>query len=61
VYWNTVRYKGSPAVTTQNAVSMVSGFSPAVLKNVLSNGNLTPDMAMLETLEKYVIKIPSSD
>jgi len=58
VYWNLSGNAGSPATKDSKNVVLISGFSPAILKTVLSQKVVTPMDAMLETLSKYNINIP---
>ena len=44
---------GVPATKYDNDVIMVSGFSTAILDNLLDLEKFTPVNAMLSTLEKY--------
>jgi hypothetical protein len=52
VFWNVMARNtaNAPAKATQKDVALVSGFSPAVVKSVLSNKSFTPRDIMLETL-----------
>lgn len=52
VFWNVMARNTAnvPAKATQKDVALVSGFSPAVVKSVLSNKSFTPRDVMLETL-----------
>lgn len=52
VFWNVMarNKQNVPVQANQNGVALVSGFSPAVVKSVLSNKTLTPRDVMLETL-----------
>ena len=55
VFWN-LRHAGNfPAISSKKGVAMVSGFSPAILKSILSGTNFTPQKIMLETVnvERY--------
>ena len=45
---------GVPATKFDNDVAMVSGFSTAILENILTLENYTPVDIMLDTLEKYI-------
>lgn len=51
VFWNLNGREGnSPATVHDNGVALVSGFSPAILKSVLSAKTVTPAEIMLETV-----------
>jgi hypothetical protein len=52
VFWNVMARNtaNAPVKATQKDVALVSGFSPAVVKSVLSNKTFTPRDVMLETL-----------
>jgi hypothetical protein len=57
IYWNLAGYKNSPATMHDKDVSMLSGFSPSILKSFLSGDKLDPISVMLRTLNDYnVIK-----
>jgi hypothetical protein len=59
IYWNVVSYSGSPATSCMNNVALISGFSPAILKSVLSCDSLSPEKVMYKALEKYSeIQVP---
>ena len=58
VYWNLHAYGNQPATKHDHGVAMVSGFSPSVLKTVLSGEDIDPVKIMLATLEKYDIIVP---
>jgi len=62
VYWNTAGYKNSPwdmydKYTLVKEVCLISGFSPSILKSVLSGKNITPVDIMMETLKKYEVVV----
>lgn len=51
VYWNLRGREGNQPVTVHDEnVALVSGFSPAILKSVLSSKNVTPTDVMLEAI-----------
>ena len=51
VFWNlSGRVGNSPVTVHDENVAMVSGFSPAVLKSVLSGKNVSPVDVMLEAV-----------
>ena len=55
IFWNVAgNTMGVPATKFDNDVAMVSGFSTAILENILTLENYTPIDIMLDTLEKYV-------
>lgn len=55
IFWNVAgNTMGVPATKFDNDVAMVSGFSTAILENILTLENYTPFDIMLDTLEKYV-------
>jgi len=58
VYWNLCGYKGQPATKQDKNVCMVSGFSPSILKSILSCVDFDPISIMMSTLEKYKISSP---
>ena len=54
IFWNVAcNTMGVPATKYDNDVIMVSGFSTAILENLLDLEKFTPVNAMLSTLEKY--------
>lgn len=57
IYWNLYPYGNQQARCTSKNVAMVSGFSPAILKNILDD-NCNPIQIMNNTIEKYNITIP---
>lgn len=57
LYWNVMGYAGNLATKHHENVGLVSGFSPSILKSVLSGKDFTPVGIMKETLNKYVIKM----
>jgi hypothetical protein len=55
IFWNVAcNTNGFPATKYDNDVIMISGFSPALLDNLLDLEKFTPTNAMLSTLEKYI-------
>lgn len=58
VYWNTSAYAGSQATANDKNVAMVSGFSPSVLKALLSGEDFSPVAVMMKALEKYKVVVP---
>ena len=61
VYWNVAGYAGSPATVKMPNTALISGFSPSVLKAVLSGEDFTPLAVMNRALEKYKINMPKSN
>ena len=57
VFWNLNAYDNSPVRHDESGVALVSGFSPAIAKSVLSSSleNFTPENIMLQTVmsERY--------
>ena len=58
VYWNVAGYAGSPSTVDTPNTALISGFSPSVLKAVLSGEDFTPLAIMNRAIEKYEISIP---
>jgi hypothetical protein len=58
VFWNMHSYSGQPARAGSKDTAMISGFSPAILKTVLSNSGMDPVKVMMETISKYEITTP---
>lgn len=52
IFWNiNSRYNNVPIqFKEQLGVSMVSGFSPAIMKSILSSENITPESVMMKTI-----------
>lgn len=57
IFWNLHSYDNVPTKADKEGVALVSGFSPSILKSILSNNldNFTPYHIMLETVltERY--------
>jgi hypothetical protein len=57
IFWNLNDYGNSPVTYDETGTALVSGFSPAIMKSVLSADldNMTPEGIMLKTVmtEKY--------
>jgi hypothetical protein len=49
IFWNVRTSSGVPVKAGEGGVALVSGFSPSVMKNLLS-GEITPEKIMLKTL-----------
>ena len=58
VYWNLCSYNNQPATQQEKNVALVSGFSPSILKNVLTKGMIDPLTVMWDTIDGYDIVIP---
>ena len=58
VYWNLSGYEGQQATIGSKDIALVSGFSPSVLKAILSGEDFTPIGIMFKAIEKYEIKVP---
>ena len=50
VFWNIHDHNNVPASYTSDGVALVSGFSPAVLKSILSAEEFTPESVMKNTV-----------
>lgn len=59
VYWNLAGYAGQPATVQTPNTALVSGFSPSILKAVLSGDDFTPLAVMKRTIENYEVTTPS--
>ena len=57
VFWNLNAYNNVPVAFDQRGVALVSGFSPSIMKSVLSSKNFTPYGIMLNTIndERYSV------
>lgn len=56
VFWNlNAHYKNVPAKHNENGVALVSGFSPAIMKNLLGGADITPELIMWNVIgdERY--------
>ena len=58
IYWNTAGYTGAPDTAISNNIAMISGFSPAVLKNIFNGEDLSPIAVLNATLKKYTVTVP---
>ena len=55
IFWNVAaNTMGVPVTKYDNDVIMVSGFSTAILENIITLENYTPIDIMLDTLKKYI-------
>lgn len=50
VYWNLRTSNGVPVEFDQNGTALVSGFSPSIMKSILSSTTFTPRAIMMETV-----------
>lgn len=58
IWWNVNGREGnSPVTYTSTGTGLVSGFSPSIMKNLLSSKTLTPLDLVLDTImkERYVL------
>lgn len=55
VFWNLNASGNAPTTFSKSGVALVSGFSPAIMKNILACKNLNPEQMMLDTVmcERY--------
>jgi hypothetical protein len=57
VFWNLNSHDNVPVKMNENGVALVSGFSPSILKSILSSDieQFTPEAMMLKTImsERY--------
>jgi hypothetical protein len=52
VFWNlNARGSNVPVLFREDGTALVSGFSPAIMKSLLSGDNFTPEGIMLQTIE----------
>jgi len=52
VFWNLNARGGNvPVLFREDGTALVSGFSPAIMKSLLSGENFTPEGIMLQTIE----------
>lgn len=58
VYWNLAGYPGQQATIKTPNTALVSGFSPSILKAILTGDDFSPLAVMLRAIEKYDITIP---
>jgi len=58
VFWNTSSYQGTQATALDKNVALISGFSPSILKSVISGEDFSPRGIMLKAVEKYEVKSP---
>ena len=57
VFWNLNHAGNFPATSTKNGVALVSGFSPAIVKNLTNLENFTPYSVMRDTVSKYPVPV----
>lgn len=57
VFWNLAGKDTVPSRADKSNVALVSGFSPSILKTVLSSENFTPETIMLDTvmIDRYAL------
>jgi len=61
VYWNTAGNAGSPERSNAKHVSLVSGFSPSILKAVFGNPeSMNPYNVMMKAIESYEVFTPKA-
>ncbi len=55
IFWNISQYQDQsfPVVKDEPHCALISGFSPAVLKNLFDLDKISPEVFMIETLDKY--------
>jgi len=58
VYWNLAGYAGQPATAQSGNTGLVSGFSPSILKAILTGEDFSPVAIMRRALEKYQVTVP---
>ena len=58
VYWNLAGYAGQPATAQSGNTGLVSGFSPSILKAILTGEDFSPVAIMRRALEKYQVAVP---
>ncbi|MFN3329608.1 MAG: DUF2828 family protein, partial [Pyrinomonadaceae bacterium] len=58
VFWNLAGYAGSPATCKMPKTALASGFSPSVMKAILSGEDFSPRAIMMRALEKYEVSVP---
>ena len=58
IFWNLHCYNNQPATKHDKNVALVSGFSPSILKTVLSGKDVNPIDVMMETIKKYEVVVP---
>jgi len=58
IYWNLVCYNNQPTTKREKNVALVSGFSPSILKYVLSNEEIDPVKTMHDAIRKYEVVTP---
>lgn len=58
IYWNIAGYAGDPAKLDTPNTALVSGFSPSILKSLVTGEIVNPRDTMLKTLADYQIEVP---
>jgi hypothetical protein len=58
IYWNIAGYAGDPAKLDTPSTALVSGFSPSILKSLVTGEIVNPRDTMLKTLADYQIEVP---
>ena len=58
VYWNMAAYNNQPDTKKGKNVALVSGFSPSILKYVLSGKEINPIDVMNDAIKKYEVVVP---
>lgn len=54
-FWNVnSKTNNMPVRYNENGVGLISGFSPIILRYILNKENVTPEMIMMETLQRYL-------
>lgn len=56
IFWNVdAKTQQSPVAFNENNIGLVSGYSPAIVRNILADEWTTPEELMLQTLSQYDI------
>jgi len=58
VFWNLCAHKGSPALAGEKGVTLVSGFSAALLRQVLEAGSIDPVSLLCKALSTELLSKP---
>lgn len=59
VYWNLAGYVGQPATVNTPNTTLVSGFSPSILKTVLEGDTFDSREIMIRTASQYEVTVPT--